>query len=76
MLEQEFSLLSTMFRPALRPTQSTIKWLPVAISSEAERLKGEANHVLHVVPRLVICGTIEPVINIHKSNKKYKYIFH
>jgi hypothetical protein len=37
-------LLSTVFKPALRPTQSAIQWVEGALSSEVKRLQREAVH--------------------------------
>jgi hypothetical protein len=48
---QDIFLFSTTSRPALRPTQPPIQWVPEALSPRVKRQGPEADHLL-LVPRL------------------------
>jgi hypothetical protein len=50
----------TASRPALRPTQPPIQWVPVVLSPEVKRPESEADHSPHLVPRSRMCGAIPP----------------
>lgn len=60
--EKEMFLLSETSRPALRLTQPPILWVPGSFPG-AERGR-EVNHLLDLVPRLQIGGSLPPLVMV------------
>jgi hypothetical protein len=58
---QEIFLFSTVFRPALGPTQLPIRWLPGTLSQEVKRPGNEADHFFPSSAEVKNDGAIPPL---------------
>jgi hypothetical protein len=57
----ESRILSTLSRPALRPTQPPSQWVPGALSPGQSRWDVKLTTYLRLIPRSIKCGSINPL---------------